>query len=71
MHIDWAYLRQGGTSCKKAPEFLSANPITLGKVVDARQKRIDVATAEKLIGSAKRIHVRRGVTATAFSFIHS
>jgi len=59
MKIDWAYLRKGWQSSKKAQEALAASNVVIEDTVDARKIRYDSESAWQLLKSAKKI-----VTAT-------
>ena len=60
MNIDWAYLRKGWASCKKAQEFLEQEQIAIEEVLDARKNRIEVQQAWEIVKDAKHISVAKG-----------
>ena len=67
MNIDWAYLRKGWASCKKAQEFLEQKQIAIGEILDARKNRIEVHRAWDIIKGAKAISVAKGKKVVNFS----
>ena len=69
MNIDWAYLRKGWASCKKAQEFLEQEQITIEEVLDARKNRIEVQQAWDIVKEAKEISVAKGKKGVKFSLV--
>jgi len=67
MKIDWAYLRKGWTSCKKAQEFLEQAGIEIDEVVDARKQKIDASQAWDTVAQAGIITVAKGKKVVVFS----
>ena len=60
MLIDWAYLRKGWTSCKKAREFLGNHNLEISETVDARKEKIDTEKAWVILSQASGITVAKG-----------
>ena len=60
MNIDWAYLRKGWASCKKAQEFLEEKQVAIAEVVDARKVKIAADEAWLLLQNASAISVAKG-----------
>ena len=60
MKIDWAYLRKGWTSCKKAQEVLDKNNVEIKNTADARKKTIKKEAGWDLLKNAKHISVAKG-----------
>ena len=60
MNIDWAYLRKGWTSCKKAQEFLEEKKSTITEVVDARKVKIPADKAWDQLKNGSTISVAKG-----------
>ncbi len=67
MTIDWAYLRKGWASCKKAQEFLEQEQITIEELLDARKNRIEVQQAWDIVKGAENISVAKGKKVVHFS----
>ena len=57
MTIDWAYLRKGWTSCKKAQEFLDEHKQKIVEITDARKERIDDDKAWQMLAKAKTVSI--------------
>lgn len=60
MLIDWAYLRKGWTSCKKAQEFLGNHNLKITETVDARKEKIADKKAWEILSKATDIMVAKG-----------
>ena len=60
MTIDWAYLRKGWTSCKKAQEFLENHNLEISETVDARKEKIDAEKAWEILSQATGITLAKG-----------
>ena len=60
MLINWAYLRKGWTSCKKAQEFLDKHNLEITETVDARKERIADEKAWEILSQATDITIAKG-----------
>ena len=60
MNINWAYLRKGWASCKKAQEFLEEKQVTIAEIVDARKVKIPADKAWDQLKDASTISVAKG-----------
>ena len=60
MTIEWAYIRKGCTSCKKALAYFSEHEISVDLVVDARKEKIDAKKAWELIKHQKHVYIAKG-----------
>ena len=67
MTIDWAYLRKGWTSCKKALEFLGNHNLEIKETVDARKEKIASEKAWKILSEATHIIVAKGKKELSFT----
>ena len=60
MNIDWAYLRKGWASCKKAQAVFDEKNIGITEKVEARKQKIEGDDAWQLLGGSREIVVGRG-----------
>ncbi len=66
MKIDWAYLRKGWTSCKKAQEFLENKQVTAAEVIDAGKTKFDEKAAWNMLKDAAAISIAKGKKVQGF-----
>ena len=59
-HINWAYFRNGWTSCKRAQEVLDAKNIKVETRVFANKEKINSKDAWKMMQSATLIRTGKG-----------
>lgn len=69
MNIEWAYLRKGWASCKKAQEFLEQHNITIVEVLDARKNKLDAGRAWEKVENATSLTVAKGKKILEFNEI--
>ncbi|WP_320040190.1 ArsC family (seleno)protein [uncultured Desulfobacter sp.] len=60
MTIEWAYIRKGCTSCKKALAYFEEHKISVDLTVDARKEKIDAQKAWDVIKHQKHIYIAKG-----------
>ena len=60
MKIDWAYLRKGWVSCKRALEFLEQYQIEIDEIVDARKVKLFVENFADMVSDISNVFVVRG-----------
>lgn len=60
MKIDWAYLRNGWVSCKKALKFFEQNNIDLVERSDARKEKINEEQAWQAISEFSKVYIGKG-----------
>ena len=60
MKIDWAYLRKGWASCKKAQEVLDAEKIAIVTEVNARKEPISSDQAWGLLSKSQKLFIAKG-----------
>lgn len=66
MTIDWAYMRNGWVSCKKAQQVFEQKKIIIADKIDARKEKIDSDQAWSILASARRIHIGKGKKIISF-----
>ncbi len=66
MNIDWAYLRNGWVSCKKAQKYFELNKIDVKEKSDARKEKIAEDTAWELISDKKQVFIGKGKKVISF-----
>ena len=66
MHVQWAYLRKGWTSCKNAQEVLETTKVSFEEIVDARKVRFDEKAAWEIVKEAKTITIAKGKKVTTW-----
>ena len=67
MSIDWAYMRKGWVSCKKAWEALKQSKTPISEEVDAKKATLADDAAWNAVKNAKRIYVASGKKILEFS----
>lgn len=60
MTIEWAYIRKGCESCKKALAYFAENNISVDLTVDARQEKIDAEKAWDVIRHQNHVYIAKG-----------
>ena len=60
MSIDWAYMRKGWTSCKKAWESLEQDKLDIKQEISAKKEPLANDKAWQLIAGAEQIFVASG-----------
>ena len=60
MSIDWAYMRKGWVSCKKAWESLKQSKTTITKEINAKNDTLADEAAWKMVADADRIFIASG-----------
>ncbi|WP_321492519.1 ArsC family (seleno)protein [uncultured Desulfobacter sp.] len=60
MNIEWAYIRKGCTSCKKALAYFEEHKISVDLTIDARKEKIDAQKAWDIIRHQNNVHIAKG-----------
>ena len=58
--IEWAYLRNGCESCKKARKYFEEHGIGIDLIVEARKEKIDAGKAWDLIKHQNNVYIAKG-----------
>lgn len=66
MKIDWAYLRKGWVSCKRALEFLEREKIEIDNVVDARKIKLFKEDCKEVSDKVNKLFVVKGKKVLTF-----
>lgn len=60
MTIQWAYIRKGCTSCKRALAYFEEHNISVDVTVDARKEKLDAQKAWELIKPQNHVYIAKG-----------
>ena len=60
MTIEWAYIRKGCQSCKKALAYFNEHNISVDITVDARKEKIDAQKAWEMIRHQNHVYIAKG-----------
>ncbi len=66
MIIDWAYLRNGWVSCKKAQKYFEQNNLDVKEKIDAKKEKINKDKAWELISGMKQVVIGKGKKLLSF-----
>ncbi len=67
MIVDWAYIRKGWVSCKKAQKVFEEQKIGMEQVADARKEKFDNDQAWELIQEFETVLIGKGKKVLEFS----
>ena len=67
MIVDWAYIRKGWVSCKKAQKVFEEQQIEVAQIADARKEKIDNDQAWKIIQEFETVLIGKGKKVLEFS----
>ena len=67
MKVDWAYLRKGWVSCKRALEFLEQKKIEIDVAVDARKVKLFKENCGEISDKINKLYVARGKKVLTFA----
>ena len=62
MSIEWAYIRKGCTSCKRALAYFNEHNISVDVTVDARKEKLDAQKAWEMIKPQNQVYIAKGKT---------
>jgi arsenate reductase-like glutaredoxin family protein len=60
MTIEWAYIRKGCTSCKRALAYFEEHNISVDVTVDARKEKLDAQKAWDAIKPQNHAYIAKG-----------
>ena len=60
MTIEWAYIRKGCTSCKRALAYFEEHNISVDVTVDARKEKLEAQEAWDLIKQQNQVYIAKG-----------
>lgn len=60
MTIEWAYIRKGCASCKKALAYFLEHKISVDLMLDARKEKIDAEKAWEVIKHQNHVYIAKG-----------
>ena len=65
--IEWAYMRNGWVSCKKAQQFFEQKKVAVPNITDARKEKIDADQAWEIFSKAEQVTIGKGKKSLVFA----